>query len=390
MATAFTDLMLRKLTSNGEDRREVWDSRAPGFGVRVSSAGTKTYILVYRHRGRPRRLTLGRYPFLPLADAREKASAALKLVETGVDPALAKEAEADASFQFAAVVDAYVERHCTVHNKPSTAKETERLLRNHFVAAWGKRDIRDIQQPHINQVLDGLVKSGRPSEANHALGVIKTLFRWCTERDMLAVSPCAKVKKPAKHNSRARVLTDIELKAVWNAAAGEDHPFGTMTKLLVLTCQRRGEVTQMRWEQLDLEGNTWTIPADLSKNGREHVLPLTTHTKALIEAVPRSADFVFPARGNIENVISGFTRAKTRLDAASGVAGWTLHDLRRTGATHMARLGVAPHVIERVLNHVSGTFAGVAGVYNRFQYLDEMRAALTIWEAGLRRTVSLD
>jgi integrase len=209
------------------------------------------------------------------------------------------------------------------------------------------------------------------------------LFRWCADRDLLAVSPCTKVKKPAKHNSRARVLTDKELSAVWAAASDEGHPFGTMTKLLILTCQRRGEVTQMRWDQLDLDRQTWTIPAELSKNGHAHVLPLTDHAKALIEKVPRTAEVVFPARGNSENVFSGFTRAKTRLDKSSKIAGWTLHDLRRTGATHMASLGIAPHVIERILNHISGTFGGVAGVYNRFQYLDEMRAALTLWERHL-------
>lgn len=383
MAQKFTDLLLRNLSSNGAPRLEIWDQRIPGFGVRVSGAGTKTFILVYRHRGRPRRLTLGRYPFLSLADARDKAEAALRHLENGIDPALVKEAADDPTYQVETALERYVDRHCAVHNKPSTAKETERLLRKHFIAAWGKRDIRDIQQPQINDILDGLVAAGKPSEANHALGVIKTFFRWCCDRDMLAVNPCDKIKKPAKHGSRARVLTDDELAAVWHAADAEGHPFGTMTKLLILSAQRRGEVTQMQWDQLDLAAGIWTIPAELAKNSREHVLPLADTATTLIKKLPKTTGFVFPARGNAASVISGFTRAKRRLDELSGVEDWTLHDLRRTAATHMAKLGVAPHVIERILNHVSGTFAGVAGVYNRFQYVDEMRAALTAWEAHL-------
>ena len=215
MPQNFTDLMLRKLTSNGQDRLEIWDARIPAFGVRVSSVGTKTFVLMYRHRGRPRRLTLGRYPVLSLADARTKATEALLTINEGADPALVEQAVDDPTYQFDAVVTSFVTRHCNVRNKASTAKETERLLNKHFVSAWKKRDVRDIRQSHVNEILDALVANDKPSEANHALGVIKTLFRWCMDRDMIAVSPCMKVKKPAKHGSRARVLSEAELKAVW-------------------------------------------------------------------------------------------------------------------------------------------------------------------------------
>jgi integrase len=380
MPQNFTDLMLRKLTSNEQDRLELWDARIPGFGVRVSNAGTKTFILMYRHRGRPRRLTLGRYPVLSLADARTRATEALLTVNQGMDPALAELSVDDPTYQFDAVATSFVARHCHVRNKASTAKETERLLNKHFVSAWKKRDVRDIRQSHINEILDALVANDKPSEANHALGVIKTLFRWCVDRDMIAISPCMKVKKPAKHGSRARVLSEDELKAVWGVLDAEGYPFGTMTKLLILTGQRRGEVTQMRWSQLDLKAKTWLIPAELSKNGREHLLPLSDHALNVINSVPRQHnDLLFPARGNGENVVSGFTRAKNRLDKLSGVTGWTLHDLRRTTATFLGKLDTPPHVIERVLNHVSGSFAGVAGVYNRHPYLDEMQRALQAW-----------
>jgi hypothetical protein len=205
MPQYLTDLMLRKLNPEGQARTEIWDGRIPGFGVRVSGTGTKTFILMYRHRGRTRRLSLGRYPYLSLMQAREKATLALREVSNGNDPALIAEADDSPSFQFDAVVDSFIKRHCHIHNKASTAKETTRLLKKHFVAAWGKRDIRDIRQTHINAILDALVAGDKPSEANHALGVIKTLFQWCVDRDMLTISPCLKIKKPAKHSSRAVV-----------------------------------------------------------------------------------------------------------------------------------------------------------------------------------------
>lgn len=384
MAQAFTDLMLRKLAPDKTRRTEVWDGKTPGFGLRVSPHGTKTFILVYRHRGRPRRLTIGRYPYLPLADARDKAEAALKLVNSGIDPALAEHPEDDPSFRFDAVVDRFVMRHCRVHNKPSTAKETERLLKKHFVRAWGKRDVRDIRQSHVEEILDALIEANKPSEANHALGVVKTLLQWCVDRTMLEASPALNIKKPAKSRSRARTLTPDELRRLWAVCEAEGFPFGVMTKLLLLTGQRRGEVALMEWSHLDLKARTWSIPAELSKNGREHLVPLSAHAVQLIKPVPRSdSKFVFPARGNASSVFSGFTRAKLRLDRNSAINGWTLHDLRRTAATYLAKLDVAPHVIERILNHVSGSFAGVAGIYNRHPYQDEMRAALEKWAEHL-------
>jgi len=389
MGQPFTDLMLRKLTAGGRERYEVWDQRIPGFGLRISKAGTKTFMLVYRHRGRSRRMTIGRYPVLSLSEARDKAIDALRQVEAGTDPILEAEKAVDTSLQFDAVVDEFVEKHCKIHNKPSTARETERALKKHFVSRWGKRDIRDIQSGHINQILDKLVMGGTPIEANHVLANLKTLFSWCVDRDMLAISPCHKIRKPAKQNSRSRVLTDNELTRVWRAFDAEGYPFGYMGKLLMLTAQRRGEVTEMRWSQIDADRKIWTIPSELAKNSREHMLPLTDGALAILKSVPRLSDNrVFPARNNDVNAISGFTRAKLRFDKLSGVGEWTIHDLRRTVATGLAMLGVAPHVIERVLNHVSGTFAGVAGVYNRFQYQEEMRAALALWERHVTKLVA--
>ena len=385
MAQQLTDLMLRRLMPQGENRIEVWDGKLPGFGVRVSKTGTKTFILLYRHRGRPRRLSLGRWPIVPLGTARKKARAALQTLDLGSDPALGHRPDANPSFRFDAVVKEFVERHCVPHNRASTAKETERLLWKHYVQAWGQRDIRDIRQADINAVIDRLVKEGTPSEANHALAVAKTLYGWCTDRDILSIDPCAKVKKPAKQGKRSRTLAQEELKKLWRSLPDEGFPFGDLVKLLILTGQRRGEVAQMQWPQLDFASRLWTIPEELAKNGREHVLPLSDLAVEVLRSVPRlNETYVFPARGNDAATVSGFSKSKLRLEAAVGANDWTLHDLRRTAATFLAKLGTAPHVIERILNHVSGSFAGVAGVYNRHAYIDEMRVALQQWGEWVR------
>ena len=175
-----------------------------------------------------------------------------------------------------------------------------------------------------------------------------------------------------------------ELRAIYEEAGKVGYPFGTIVRLLILTAQRRGEVSGLEWSELGLAAGVWTLPAARSKNGRSHALPLSPAALGLLRDVPRLSDrFIFPARGSDTTTFSGWSKAKKELDSATGVADWTLHDLRRSTATRIASLGVAPHIVERILNHAGGTFAGVAGVYNRFEYTDEMRAALSLWESHL-------
>jgi integrase len=185
------------------------------------------------------------------------------------------------------------------------------------------------------------------------------------------------------------VLSLDELAAVWKACEEVAQPFPQIVRLLTLTAQRRGEVVGMRWSEVDWSGRTWSIPAQRTKSNRPQVVPLSTFAVAILESVPRiNDDLAFPARGREGTTTSGFSKMKRQLEERSRVTGWTLHDLRRSGATHMASLGVAPHVIERILNHTTGTFGGVAGIYNRFQYLPEMREALEKWGGTVRNFVS--
>ena len=374
-----TELTLRQATARGGTRTEIWDERVPGFGVRISPSGIKTFVLMYYVAGKKRRLTLGRYPILSLVDARRKALAALSLVAHGSDPQSERHA-ARGHYQFTAVIEDFVRVHCARHNRESHARETERILRSRFVAEWQGRDIRDIARADVLRVLDNAVEAGTPSAANHALSAIRKLFNWCVERGIIESSPCVHISRPAPHNSRDRVLSEDEIADVWIAARKLSAPFSQIVQLLLLTAQRRGEVAGMCWDEIDWRERTWTVPPDRTKNKRVQTLPLSYLTIEVLQSVPKVHDrFVFPARGNDAAAPSGFSKIKRRLDSLSGVSSWTLHDLRRTAATRMASAGVAPHVIERILNHSTGLLGGVAGIYNRFQYLPEMRHALEQW-----------
>ena len=264
----------------------------------------------------------------------------------------------------------------------------------------GERRVGEITRRDIRDLIDGIVDRGSPVGANRTLAVLRRFFAWLIERDVLSKSPCAGLKKPTLERSRDRVLSDDELVLVWRAAERIDFPFGPLVKLLILTGQRLGEVAGMRRAELDLRGKSpsWTIPAERVKNGREHVVPLSPAACGIIAELPRigRSDFLFTTNGS--SIVSGYSRAKDRIDAAmraltppdaeglgkhaddvEAIPHWTFHDLRRTMASGMARLGLQLPVIERCLNHVSGSFAGVAGVYQRHSFADEMRTAFEAW-----------
>jgi len=381
-----TDLTIRNLSAPMDKRIELWDAKLPGFGVRVSPQGTKTFVLMYYANGRKRRHTLGRFPHLSLAKARAKAFVTLGQVADGeeVEPATCVGA-----FHFENVVEAFVEKHCLRHNRASTASETARLLRARFIPLWLSRDIRDITRADVVAVLDAAMKAETPSAANHALSAIRKLFSWCAERELVEANPCSGISRPAPLGSRERALTIDEIAAVWRASSEIGYPFEPLIKLLILTGQRRGEVAGMTWGEVDVDNGLWTIPSSRTKNKKTHSVPLSPSALSLLRSLPRigHSEFVFAARGNDDHSVSGFSKAKRRLDKIAAIADWTLHDLRRSAATGMAGQATPPHVVEKILNHSSGTFAGVAGIYNRFEYLSEMRVALDRWATRVEQRV---
>jgi integrase len=239
----------------------------------------------------------------------------------------------------------------------------------------------DISRRDVIDMVDRVVDGGSPVAANRALTVVKTLFNWCVARDILAASPAQGVKPPTAEKSRDRVLDDAELKLVWEAVGQVGYPFGTMTRLLIATGQRRDEVAKMRWEEINFERRLWTLPRERVKADRPHEVPLSTIALEVLKTVPRLAGSPYVLTTNGAAPSSGFAKNKRKLDGLlpADIPPWRLHDLRRTVASGMARLGVQLPVIEKVLNHRSGTFSGILAVYQRHDFADEKRAALEAW-----------
>lgn len=266
-------------------------------------------------------------------------------------------------------------------------RENERLL-TRFSPLFNKR-LDQISRSDIVLILDDIIASGAPFRANRALAAIKKLFAWSLDRGLIEINPIVGIRPPTKERHRDRVLSDGEIGRFWSTAEELGYPFGPLLQLLLLTAQRRGEVAEMRWSQIDYGRGVWTIPAERAKNGRAHEVPLSKQAAGILHELPRfiGSDFVFTTTGR--SPVSGFGRMKRNFDAQMDLSEWRLHDLRRTAASGMARLGTAPHVIEKVLNHVSGAISGVAAVHNTFGYERQKRAALEAWAQHLEEVSDL-
>lgn len=379
MGRQLTEAGVTRLLPHPEKRQEIGDTIVPGLYLIVQPSGAKSWAVRYRFDGKPKKVTLGRHPSLDLKAARARAREALGQIAAGIDPAAAKvEAAAKVDREdIATVAMEFVERDAKANR---TWRETERVLRQEIIPAWRGKTLSEITRKDVIGVLDVVVDRGSPIMANRVLAVIRRFGNWCVERDLIPVSFAAGVKPPTRERSRDRVLADDELVRVWKACDRAGWPFGSMVRLLILTGQRRDEVGGMRWSEIDLDRAVWTIPADRAKNDTEHLVPLSPAAVDLLRAAPRfDGDLVFASARRGDTPFSGWSKAKRSLDGQSKVEGWRLHDLRRTVATGMAADGTAPHVVEAVLNHRSGTISGVAAVYNRHQYADEKREALDLW-----------
>ncbi len=371
-----------------------------GLYLTVRPSGAMSFNLRYRFGGQPRNLTIGPAA-IGLAEARRLAQEARGEIARGVDPCAAKtarKAAAVAAVKAAkepardgveAVVTEFIERYAK--QKTRDWRETQRLLTKEVVAAWNGRRLSEIDRADVHRLLDAIVDRGAPVGANRTFAQLRKMCRWAVSRGIIERSPCEGVERPADEKPRERMLDDGELRLLWRAAVAVGWPFGDLTRVLILTGQRRGEVAGMSWDEVDLTAKTWTIPAARAKNGREHKVPLSSQAVAILEALPRiGGGFVFTTTGDTS--VSGFSRGKARLDAAikalnNGVAldAWALHDIRRSVASGLARIGVNLPVIERLLNHVSGSFGGIVGVYQRHDFADAMRDAMTRWGLHVER-----
>lgn len=386
MKKRLTDLHVKRMQPS--DRRvEIPAGPPAGFYLIVQPSGSKSWSLRYRWNGFPRKLTLkGTYPDLGLAAARSEALSALANLENGIDPAIAKAADEELSRPHSVreVTEEWIRRKV---KGTRTASEVERIVNKEIVAEWKHKTISEVGRADVLSLLDAIVDRGAPVTANRTRSILLRLFGWCLERGHVEVSPIANIKPPVREKSRKRVLSEDELREIWLAADSLGFPFGPFFRFLILTAQRRGEVATVQWHDVDVDGALWTLPAERTKADRIHDVPLSPPALALLKSLPHfKGPHVFTTTSG-KKAINGFSKAKAALDAAilkargNSLADWTVHDLRRTVASHMAspKIGVAPHVLSALLNHSPGKSQGVTAVYNRYDYLEERRQAVNLW-----------
>lgn len=393
----------------------VFDDEQRGLGVRVSqnakpgSLAGKSYLAQYWLAGGSRRVRLGSCDAISLAAAREATMAILGDVAKGRDPAIDRKEASQATKRKAAhdalTLEALLEQWDALHLASKRGRyraEAVRAIKIAFASSL-KAPAADLGRSTVVRILDGLAREGKQAMASRTAAYGRAAYHWAVKRGSLAVNPFANLPQSSQAE-RKRVLTDDELRAVWEATA-KPSPFNAIVRVLILTGQRREEAGGMTWGELDADLSTWTIPAARAKNNADNLVPLSHEARALLRAQPRreGTDLVFPGD---KGVFSGWSRAKAALDEkivarlrknaeeqgldpddVRSPEGWTLHDLRRTSATGLQKLGVRLEVTEAILNHKSGSRKGIVGVYQRHDWADEKRAALAAWGAHVAALV---
>jgi integrase len=366
----------------GKSEMTVTDDAAPGLALRIRASGTKTWAFQYKVGRDFRRVTLGNAAVISLAKARSSAADLHARVRLGEDPARAKVEERRAAADtLGAALAAYL-LYQADRLKPLSLKQVRRHLEKHL-RPLHRLQLAKIDRKTVSSRINAISAKSGPVEANRVRSSLQAFFNWAIDEGLADANPAAGSKSRNPEKSRDRVLTDAELKAIWQAT-DNDRDYSAIIRLLMLSGCRRDEIGGLRWAEF--AGDRIELPAERTKNARPHAVPLSALARAILEGRPRGdREYVFGrAKG-----FSGWSVSKDALDAELGgkVAAWTHHDLRRTAATRMADMGIQPHIIEAVLNHVSGHKAGVAGVYNRATYAPQMQHALDAWAGRLLEIV---
>lgn len=392
----------------------LWDGgkgSVSGFGFKLTPAGGRSFVFQYRIRGAKadRRYKIGRFGDWTVETARERAKELRRMVDAGIDPLdhdkaqvkLAERAKRDAVDRaFGVVADRWLEEYKTERRQKGARKGRVRsdstiqmveTATSFLKKQFGSQRIDEIEDIEINSAI-GKVPAAQAATRRNTFASARILWGWAQRERLLADNPFDRLEAPAAPQSRERILTDDEMGVFWRASRKMPYPFGPAFRLLALTGQRRDEVMEMEWSELDKAGRAWTIPGGRTKNGLPHLVPLSD--AAMDEFTALAPKGAWPAKGLIftttgKTAVSGHSGAKRRLDAAmlevtkalghDTVAGWRIHDLRRTVATGFQKLGVRFEVTEAVMNHVSGSRGGIAGIYQRHGWAEEKREALTLW-----------
>lgn len=363
---------------------EIIDKTVPGLRVRIGQSGKPSFIIRKRVGGKIRVITLGQYGArFSLADARKAARSALSDLDAGKAVAPVKRGTL--------TIKSLWSEYLATKTALRSHREIVRIGEKHILPELGERMADAVTRGDVTRFIDGIAA---PVMARLVHAQLSAFYSWAMPRlDKLASNPCRDAGRPPKPKARDRVLTENEMAALWRVVDVQAEPWRSAVKVLILTGQRKSEVFEARRAEFDLKAGLWTIPAERAKNGAAHIVPLSEAAKNVLEAIEevQGSRLLFPADGNPENPASGISKAVERIRAgvraelSEDVAGWSLHDIRRTVATGLQRLGIRFEVTEAVLNHVSGSKGGVAGVYQRYGWADEKKAALDAWALEVER-----
>ncbi len=347
MKKHLTDLGIERMSPPKAGQTEIFDLGYPGLALRIGNGGAKSFVLFFRREGKLRRVTLGRWPRITLAAARD----AWRTIQEGKP--LAQEQSSGALFS--AAFEDYIKRDAAQRNKPSSLYQLTKAIELDVLPVWRGRRVDEIAKRDVNALLDFIIDRGAPIKARRVCAYLARFFKWCVDREVIQTNPMAGMERPGTEASCDRVLSDDELAEVWNAA-GELPSFGPLVKLLILTGARREEIGQLKWSEI--AGDTIKLSNGRTKTGVPQTIPLSPQARELLAGSRRIAgsDYVFTTDG--VKPVSAWSRAKARLDEACGVADWRIHDLRRTVATGLQRLGFNLQTIEAVLGHTSGSRSG--------------------------------
>lgn len=424
-ARLLTDLQIKALKPPAA-RTEL--AFGGGLYLILSPTGGKSWALRYRWFDKPMKLTLGRYASasdmlpealaagpklggaLSIAGARLLAQRAAIARDQGVNPAQALGGDAPKTKpkEFAAAFAEFLRVHVAVRNRPTTAKEAERLYRSKVLPVWKGRPVSSIRRREIIDLLEGIRDAGAPVSANRTLALVRKFFNWCVEQELLETSPCSNVRAPTPELSRERELSTAELRLFWRGTERLSPVHRAYMRMLLLTGQRRSEVSRMRWSELTEDGSGWKLSRDRTKNNKAHIVHLSPLARKELQGLIRltgKPDYVFTTgrqRDGENTHISGFSKLKASLDTAMRklaveeaiAAGldpaklpapepWRPHDLRRTLAAGMQRLGIEERVVEKIINHEQGSRRGIISVYQVYGFEKERRAALDAWAAHI-------
>jgi integrase len=368
----------------GKSEAIFFDADLPGFGLRLRGHGSRSFVFQYKIGAKQRRMALGAASAVSIGNARKTAERLYARVKLGEDPASDKaDAKARAAETFEATVTEYLD-HERARLRPSSYSNLERHLTKR-VRALCQLQLAKIGRRDIATVIAAVAKNTGQVNGNRVRTSLSTFFAWAMMKGFVDANPVIGTLRHEEH-SRERVLEPSELHVIWNALG--DDQFGDIVKLLVLTAQREGEIAGLRWTEI--RDDMIVLPAQRTKNHRSHIIPLSQPALAIIAKQRRrdDRDLIFGrGQGGFSAWSYSVGKLKSKNEEIGKLLPWRLHDLRRTATTQMAELAIAPHVLEAVLNHVSGFRAGVAGTYNRSSYEREKRQALNLWAEHLMAIV---